>query len=280
MLQFPADILSQHPHVKVKHAEMFGVVIEQGTLKAGTDLLQTSHCLELVLTGSVELHWGDQRHSLVPGDIHFRKRGNYQLHPSGDYSSLLFFMENAFILDFLKEHIVTYSNEHFSAELPPFRFTSSDFIRAHINEARQSITVPETFSSCIVKLSLHQILLHILAKEQSKTFVTFLRYIVSDRKVDLSWFMEKNFMQRLSLEDMARQSGRSLSSFKKDFATIFNATPAKWIIGRRLEYAQYKLRHSTDTVSEIAYECGFENAAHFSKAYRLKYGLAPTDSRK
>ncbi len=53
--------------------------------------------------------------------------------------------------------------------------------------------------------------------------------------------MELNFFSNLSLTEFARLSARSLSAFKKEFTRIYNTTPGKWLMEKRLEYSYYLL---------------------------------------
>ena len=280
MLQLPKDILINYPHVKTRKFEMCGLIIPPDNSFKRGNILQTHHCLEIVLSGCSRVYNSVGHQDLKIDNIQFRKRGTYLVQPSEDYSGLLFFIENEFILAFLKEHVETYSKENFKADLPPFLFESSEFINANVKEAMSVINEPGNFPSCIVKLSAHHILLQLLDKAPTKTFVTFLKYIITDRKIDLSYFMETNFTQNMNLKTMAKQTGRSLSAFKSDFHKIFETSPKKWLIQRRLMHAHYLIQNATGSISDIAYQCGFENVSHFSKAYRSKYGMSPSESRK
>ncbi|WP_308769901.1 AraC family transcriptional regulator [uncultured Bacteroides sp.] len=98
-------------------------------------------------------------------------------------------------------------------------------------------------------------------------------------KIDLMDFMEQNFMDDLSLEEMASYTGRSLSTFKRDFRKYSELTPQRWIIRRRLEAACELLRTSQLKVSEVCGKVGFKNLSHFSKIYKERYGVAPTEMR-
>ena len=98
-------------------------------------------------------------------------------------------------------------------------------------------------------------------------------------KIDLMDFMEQNFMDDLSLEEMASYTGRSLSTFKRDFRKYSELTPQRWIIRRRLEAACELLRTSQLKVSEVCGKVGFKNLSHFSKIYKERYGMAPTEMR-
>ena len=279
MIQLPKDLLSHHAYIRLRLSEMCGVLIDKKRPYSCDDALQTVHCLELVLTGSIDVRYAGCVQQLNAGDIQFRRRGNYQIFPSDDYTSLLIFMENEFVDYFLESHVPDFKQERFTADLPPFVFKTTEFINANITQAIQHILHPQDYSRCIVKFVTHQILLQILAGDKSKSFVAFLKYLVEEKKVDLAYFMEANFNRQLSLKDMARLTGRSVSAFKKEFTDRFNTTPVKWQINRRLEYAEYQLKNSCDPVSVIAYTSGFENISHFSKVYKEKFGASPKNTR-
>lgn len=61
-------------------------------------------------------------------------------------------------------------------------------------------------------------------------------------KVDILEFMNENYMDELSMEQIASFTGRSLATFKRDFKKISNLTPQKWLIKKRLETAYFKLK--------------------------------------
>jgi transcriptional regulator GlxA family with amidase domain len=88
--------------------------------------------------------------------------------------------------------------------------------------------------------------------------------------------MEENYCYNLKLEEFARLTSRSLSAFKRDFQKIYNTTPGKWLTQKRLDHAMHLLTHLNRTVSETAFESGFENLAHFSRCFKQKFGMPPT----
>lgn len=94
-------------------------------------------------------------------------------------------------------------------------------------------------------------------------------------KIDLVNFMQRNFMFNMSLEKLGYLSGRSLSTFNRDFKKNFNTTPQKWLTDKRLELAYYYLVEKRKRPTEVYLEVGFENLSHFSFAFKKKYGLSP-----
>ena len=91
-------------------------------------------------------------------------------------------------------------------------------------------------------------------------------------KVDLVEFMERNFMFNLPLEKFSYLTGRSLTTFKKDFKNIFNTTPGRWLIKKRLERAHYQIVVQKQKPIDVYLDAGFENLAHFSFAFKKQYG--------
>jgi len=96
-------------------------------------------------------------------------------------------------------------------------------------------------------------------------------------KIDLKTFMEKNFMFNMPLEKFGYLTGRSLTTFKRDFQKAFHMTPQRWLTKKRLELAHYELTEKKKKPSDFYYEVGFENLSHFSFAFKKQYGLAPRE---
>src|SRR5690606_20446921 len=96
-------------------------------------------------------------------------------------------------------------------------------------------------------------------------------------KVDLIGFMEKNYMFNMTMERFGYLTGRSLTTFKRDFKKAFNTTPQRWLTQKRLELAHYHLAEQKRKPIEICYEVGFENLSHFSYAFKKHFGYAPTN---
>jgi AraC-like DNA-binding protein len=95
-------------------------------------------------------------------------------------------------------------------------------------------------------------------------------------KIDLKGFMEKNFHFNVHLQRFAYLSGRSLATFKRDFEKVFNNSPSRWLLQRRLHEAYYQIKEKGRPVSEVYLELGFEDLSHFSFAFKNKYGTAPS----
>ena len=90
----------------------------------------------------------------------------------------------------------------------------------------------------------------------------------------------ENIFNDISVEMLAEQTNRSLTSFKKEFKRLFNAPPHRWIIEQRLDRAKIMLSSTTRTVSEIGAECAFANISHFIKLFKQRYNETPASFRR
>lgn len=95
-------------------------------------------------------------------------------------------------------------------------------------------------------------------------------------KIDIIDYLNDNYMYDLSIGEIASYTGRSLATFKRDFAKVSDLTPQKWLIKRRLEAAHDLIKSGKKRVTEACFDVGFKNLSHFSKAYKETYGYAPS----
>jgi AraC-like DNA-binding protein len=96
-------------------------------------------------------------------------------------------------------------------------------------------------------------------------------------KISLVDYMEKNFMFNMPIEKFGYLTGRSLTTFKRDFQKAYNTTPQKWLTQKRLELAHYHFVEKKMKPIDVCYEVGFENLSHFSFAFKKHFGYAPTE---
>lgn len=94
-------------------------------------------------------------------------------------------------------------------------------------------------------------------------------------KIDILDFLNENYMDDLTIEEIAAYTGRSLATFKRDFARISDVTPQKWLISKRLEVAYDKLKNHNKKVSDVYVDVGFKNLSHFYAAFKKQYGFSP-----
>lgn len=155
------------------------------------------------------------------------------------------------------------------------RFHQHPLLESCLNSLIPYFEIPNDFPENIASLKINEAI-NILQTIDPKIDVV-LNNFEEPGKIDLKTFMEKNFMFNMSLEKFGYLTGRSLTTFKRDFQKIFHSTPQRWLTQKRLELAHYELSEKNKKPVDFYYEIGFENLSHFSFAFKKQYGYAPTE---
>lgn len=79
----------------------------------------------------------------------------------------------------------------------------------------------------------------------------------------------------ISLADLARENGMSVSSFEKKFRATMGKSCREMVTDLRIEYAKELLRAQSHPIGEICYLCGYANPASFSNAFKAVTGHSP-----
>lgn len=88
-------------------------------------------------------------------------------------------------------------------------------------------------------------------------------------------FIDENYNQKLSIEELANMSGYSYHHFRHLFRRRFGASPIRYLMDKRLERARSLLRHTNLSVTAVAMECGFSNDAQFCTIFKRELGATP-----
>lgn len=129
-------------------------------------------------------------------------------------------------------------------------------------------------SAHITTLKLEEFL--ICLQEQNAGLLTSLFTLAVHGKLDLAEFMERNYMFNVPMNKFAELSGRSLSTFQRDFIKIFDTQASQWLLKRRLKAAHALLLNNTRKPSDVYLETGFEDLSHFSRSFKKYFGYNPS----
>ncbi|SDZ88773.1 AraC-type DNA-binding protein [Arachidicoccus rhizosphaerae] len=89
-------------------------------------------------------------------------------------------------------------------------------------------------------------------------------------------FMQNNFMFNVSLKAFAYMSGRSISTFKRDFIKTFKMPPKKWLVEKRMQNAYYMISEKGKRSREIYFLLGFGSESNFCFAFKKYFGFNPS----
>lgn len=130
----------------------------------------------------------------------------------------------------------------------------------------------------LMDLKLKQALCTLLSLD--KRFYPTLFDFSSDYKINILWFLNQNYMCNLTVKEMAIGTGRSLASFKRDFKQVSSLTPQKWLMKKRLDEAYAKIKNRGVDIAQVGFEVGFKNRAHFTTAFKNRFGVPPSEINK
>jgi len=104
---------------------------------------------------------------------------------------------------------------------------------------------------------------------------------LSERKLKrVISYIEDNLAENISLHEIARVAGLSVSYFTPLFRETVGIPVHQYLIRRRVERARDLIRESKMPISQIAYETGFSHQSHLSRNMRRLLGVSPTAFRE
>ena len=157
---------------------------------------------------------------------------------------------------------------------------ASDLITAYMKSLEFYFENPALVSDELQKLKIKELLLLLARTDNAAAVRKLIAGLFTATHKDFAATIEANLYENLNIEELAHLTGMSLSSFKRTFGKTFGVAPATYIRQRRLERAAKLLRRTAQRISDIAYDCGFQDLAHFSRTFQRIYGASPTAYRK
>lgn len=158
---------------------------------------------------------------------------------------------------------------------PMIDLTGNNFLKGFFDSLIPYINSPTKLTEKIAELKTREAIEILL--QTGDAFQNFLFDFQEPYKIDLEAYMNHNYKYNIPLASFAKLTGRSLSTFKRDFTKIFETTPEKWLQQKRLEQAHYLISKKKQRPSDVYLEVGFENLSHFSFAFKKLFGLTPTE---
>ena len=240
--------------------------------KTTTEQLIAEHTLVAVISGSLELQFTTQKIILETNDITIIRRNELvktKKIPTENglpFKSVSIFLGQELLRTYALKNKIQVQEKYIGQ--PMLDLTNNKFIKAFFDSLLPYINQSNKFSIKMAALKCEEAVELLLGNN----LVQFLFDLSEPHKIDLEKFINENFIFNIPLPEFARLTGRSLSTFKRDFQKIYNTAPEKWLKNRRLDEANYLINEKKQKPSEVYYNIGFENFSHFSTAYKQKFG--------
>ena len=198
-----------------------------------------------------------------------------------EFCLLLFFIPDEFIRSVVKEYsggLKNYSADE-NKKGHTIRVNTDVGLSVFFQSMMSYFSGVEKPSELLLKLKLKELILSVLVSQKNPELSAYLRSVAVSEETSISEIMEANFRYNLSIENYAELCHRSLSTFKRDFQKIYNETPGRWLLNKRLDYSALLLKNDNKNISQIVFECGFEDLSHFSRAFKARFGVSPSTYR-
>lgn len=237
----------------------------------------STHAITLVLKGILKIEDSEGHVTIVEqGQLIFVPKGIYsitdKLPHNGQFEAIVFFFDEELIASFINSMSVQIKKDK---QVSPLVFNYTKEIKIFTESLLELYSKKEIAHRKLTKPKLFELLHLISVSRQNDCLLHALSTLNNRERKSLHDFMNANFSKPLGIEDYAYLTGRSLSSFRRDFIAQFGISPKQWLIDKRLDKAKHLLLSGHSNISQVAMETGYENISHFIKAFHKKYGVAP-----
>lgn len=253
------------------------------------EIYLSSSIIVYIKTGQQVIHDYEGLSNIVEENhLIFLTRGIYTVSDfvpvNGVFSAILFSLEEKIIDKYLSS--IIYENSA-NKRLPltgdcqgTYSILANEQVQRYM-KSLDDVYCEFSQTPTLVELKLLE-LLHLIAIQDTEyRFIQELKLgqkKYGERK-SITDFMERYYSRDLNVDDYAFLTGRSVSTFIRDFKRVYNTTPNQWIMEKKAEMAHELMLKRNYSVSDAAMEIGFENVSHFIKIYKRKYGLTPKKSK-
>lgn len=240
------------------------------------------HTLGIMLSGESTYFTNEGTFVMKEGAICLMRRNQLfkklkNLGPNGEPITLIsIFLDQETLHKYAIENNIP--KQSLYKDKPMIDLTGDAFLKFFFDSLLPYINNPKKLTAKISELKTCEAIELLL--QTGDVFQNFLFDFQEPHKIDLEAYMNHNYKYNIPLSSFAKLTGRSLSTFKRDFANIFETTPEKWLQQKRLEQAHFLISKKKQRPSEVYLEVGFENLSHFSYAFKKHFGYPPTTFQK
>ncbi|MFI3292741.1 MAG: helix-turn-helix domain-containing protein [Rikenellaceae bacterium] len=250
----------------------------------------TRHAIGYVIKGEKFIYDADRHIKVSKGDIFYLGLGTHHVENIVDQNStfeqIVFYYSAEelcrVITSFVTLDSLTFTNKH---TCPECRLSN-----------RVSMKAPKLLNNFFTTLSTNIAngyfshdplaesikfaeLLYLIVSHEDNCLTNKIFGSIDTTKNSFEQIIYTNIFNDVSIEELAQQCHRSLTSFKKEFRRLFDSPPHQWFLKQRLNYSKLLLISTRKSISEIGSECTFPNTSHYIKLFKKFYGSTPATFR-
>ncbi|SFD58774.1 AraC-type DNA-binding protein [Chitinophaga sp. CF118] len=235
------------------------------------------HVFSYHIAGTLIMNDGNKEYIFGEGDFRFLRKNHLvkfakQPQVNGEYKSLSIYLDQQTLRNFSMEY--GYKAEKWTGAESIISLQPDPLYKGYLDSLKPYDQITRAGNENLVALKLKEAILLLLHTRPDLKDVLF--DFSEPDKIDLEGFMQQNYHFNVELKRFAYLTGRSLTTFKRDFEKIFHSTPSRWLQQRRLQEAHYLIKEKGKAPSDVYLDLGFEDLSHFSFAFKKMYGVGPS----
>ncbi len=250
--------------------------------KRGNEQFVPEHALGCIISGETHFHTNEGIRVYGPGMIGLIRRNQLAKtikvpSPGGQpFKSINIFLDQESLRRYSAEHGIHVQRSYTGNSM--IQLSHDRFIKSYFDSLLPYFDQPEQLTAALAELKTKEAIELLL--RLGPPLKDFLFDFSEPHKIDLEAFMNQNFTYSVPLSQFAKLTGRSLSTFKRDFKKVFAFAPEKWLHQKRLEQAHYLITQKNQPPATAYLEAGFENLSHFSYAFKKFFGYTPSSLKQ
>lgn len=245
-----------------------------------TPVWSNANYVAYVLSGRKIWSEGEVAYELKEGDAIFVSKGAHYIEQimSKEFCLLIFFFPDEFLEDAIEQAEFTkHKGSKDVQKLIPVEMNEP--LQIYFHSMASIFAQEKNPSKALLSLKFKELILQLLNYQKNPALFKFFDAFTSSPERRFRFLIDSNLQYNLSIEEYAILAGMSVSSFKRFFKQVYGNSPGQYILDKKLSYASMLLKKSEKNVQEVAYESGFESAAHFTRMFSKRFKASPTRYR-
>ena len=222
---------------------------------------------EFVLEGEGQVRLGDKFHELKPGSVFTYSRGvHHRIENSSKKPMLKYFLVCA--------HHPSQQpfKEVHSGKAGLFQITSIGEVMELFELILSNANLDSEYGASLCNSLAKALILKLCEKANHFSQSASLAWNTYNRALQ---FMRRNYFTIKSIEELANEVNVDPAYLSRIFRRFHKDTPYKFLIRLKMGHAASLLLTTGNLIKNIAFELGFENPFHFSRAFKSVYGVSP-----
>lgn len=238
-----------------------------------------------LISGSCDLFIKNNVYHLSPGNITFIPEDI--LHRTS-YTGAAF--HERISIEFTKNYINELVSQFGSGWLQSHLFSKIFYLpeeyRSDINRLLSQIMSEhhssDVFSNCMLKMYFQALIVQILRYiNASSILIVNSNTRATDEALQLAIdYINDNFKNNITLDDLAQLLHLNPSYFSKKFKAVNGLGFKEYLNNVRINHSEKLLLETSMSITEIAFECGYDNSNYYGDAFKKINGVSPSTFRR